>query len=325
MVAFLAYPKPLIEKTKDVVLTFIVPSHDGCNLNCSYCYIKQRNEVLGSHSTLSPSAYAEFISGIAERRKIGCISLQGEEPLLPESMLYTKAILSISQKLNIPTAIVTNGTHLGEVAKTLARYKNLEELTVSLDAADAKTHDKLRGRDGTFELTINGLKKSMSIVSLSKIVSVNSVLFPGNTERLIGIPKLLQELGIHQWFVTPAIKIGDNFSGGPVSSWDELMLDLGLLYKVASKYGINMIVEDEYDYYRKYRQEAPPTIPFRFRNLDHPEGVLRLLPDGSCEAGHELLRKYRREAPQWIPGLEHPDSFYTMVMSRFREVNNSIR
>lgn len=325
MVAFLAYPKPLVEKTKDVVLTFVVPSHEGCNLNCSYCYIKQRNEVFGNHSTLLPSAYVEFISGIADKRKIGCISLQGEEPLLPESMPYTKAILSISQKLNIPTAIVTNGTHLAEVTKTLARYKNLEELTVSLDAADAKTHDKLRGKDGTFELAINGLKKSMSIVSLSKIVSVNSVLFPGNTERLIGIPELLQALGIYQWFVTPAIKIGETSFGGPVSSWDELMIDLELLYNVSSKYGINMIVEDEYDCYRNYRQEFPPTIPLRFRNLDHPEGVLRLLPDGSCEAGHELLRKYRREAPRWMPGIEHPDSFYTMVMSRFREVNNSIR
>ena len=325
MVAILAYPKPLVEKTKDVVLTFVVPSHEGCNLNCSYCYIKQRNEVLDRHPTLLPNDYAKFISGIAERRKIGCISLQGEEPLLPESMPYTKAILSISQKLNIPTAIVTNGTHLATVTKTLARYKNLEELTVSLDAADAKTHDKLRGRNGAFKLAINGIKKSMSIVSLSKIVSVNSVLFPGNTERLIGIPELLQELGIHQWFVTPAIKIGDNYFGGPVSSWDELMLDLELLYNMSSKYGINMIVEDEYDYYRKYRQKSPPTIPLRFRNLDHPEGVLRLLPDGTCEAGHELLRKYRREAPRWIPGIEHPDSFYTMVMSCFREVNNSIR
>ena len=33
------------------------------------------------------------------------------------------------------------------------------------------------------------------------------------------------------------------------------MLDLELLYNVSSKYGINMIVEDEYDYYRNYRQE----------------------------------------------------------------------
>jgi MoaA/NifB/PqqE/SkfB family radical SAM enzyme len=293
-----------------------LPTNSGCNLNCSYCYITQRDEPTENHKKLLPKNYVEFILGIAEKRNIGCISLQGEEPLLPESMPYTTAILSIADQLNIPTAIVTNGTNLKEYAELLASHKCLEELTISIDAADPKTHDKLRGKDGTFELVAKGLKKAMTFESLTNVISVASVLFPGKTKRLIGIPRLLADFEIEDWFVTPALKINKDSFGGPLSTWDELIRDLEILYNAACDNYIKMIVEDEYNFYGENRKNCPPRFPFRFRNLDHPNGILRLMPDGTCEIGHDLLRKYRTDAPRWDPNLQNSDDFYKMIMNK---------
>jgi MoaA/NifB/PqqE/SkfB family radical SAM enzyme len=316
MVSILAYPKPLVEKTTDVVLTFVVPSNRGCDLNCSYCYIKQRKEPARNDGLLLPGDYAKFIGGISERRRIGCISVQGEEPLLPESMPYTEAILSISQRLNIPAALVTNGTHLAEAVDRLARYRILEELTVSLDASNPETHDRLRGKRGTFALVEAGLRNAMSRESLRGQVSVASVLFPGKVDRLLGIPGFLDGLEISQWFVTPALKIERGSFGGPVSTWEDLLRDLERLHDEASQWSTRMIVEDEFDWFRKQREVSPPQIPLRFRNLDHPTGVLRLLPNGTCEIGHELLRQHRTDLEHWIPSRQHPDEFYSSLMHR---------
>lgn len=315
MVSFLAYPKPLVEKTKNTVLTFVVPAPQGCNLKCSYCFIKQRKELITNSNILLPRDYGNFINGIAQHRSIGCVSIQGEEPLLKESMPYTKTILSVADELDIPAALVTNGTCLEHEAKTLAYFQNLEELTVSLDAADAEIHDKLRGVLGTFNRVVAGLHEALRYRSLAVATSVVSVLFPGEVVNLQNVPELLRSIGIKRWFVTPAIKISKRGQGGPISDWAPLMADLQSLYHRACNANIEMIVEDEYDAYGEARQKMPPFAPLRFRNLDHPEGMLRLLPDGACEVGYALLSQRNENALKWKPASQHSDTFFQLIMN----------
>lgn len=315
MVSILAYPKPLVDRTKEAIITFVVPNKNGCDLNCSYCYIKQRNEHLHADRLLNVDDYSLFVKGIMSKRDIGCISIQGEEPLLPESILYTIEILSIADLFNIPTAIVTNGTNLKTNVKVLKRFKSLEEITVSIDSSDEKTHDKMRGVKGTFKRVINALQEINKYEKFREIVSIASVLFPGKTEKLMDMPKLLKNLGIKCWFITPALKIEESKFGGPISSWRQLVHDLEKLYDCASEYNINMIVEDEYNHFKNERKNTPLNVPLRFRNLDRPKGILRLLPDGTCEVGHNLLKVTNTNSLRWIPNQEHPDIFYQRVMS----------
>lgn len=319
MVSILAYPKPLVDRTKETVLTFVVPTKNGCDLNCSYCYIKQRKERSHANDLLGVSDYGNFIKGIISKRNVGCISIQGEEPLLAESLPYTNEILSVADQFNIPTAIVTNGTNLKNNLRLLNGYHCLEEITVSLDSFDETIHDKMRGVKGTFKRVINGLNDIQQYEKLNKIVSVASVLFPEKTERLKGMPKLLANLGTECWFITPALKIEEDKFGGPISSWKQLISDLEVLYDCSSEYNIKMIVEDEYNHFKNERENNPLQIPLRFRNLDHPKGILRLLPDGTCEVGYELLMTTNINSLRWIPYQEHPDNFYQRVM----KINNT--
>ena len=59
------------------------------------------------------------------------------KPLLPDSFPYTQAILSTGQWLNIPTSLVTNGTHLAQWVDELAVLAP-GRLSVSLDASEAE-------------------------------------------------------------------------------------------------------------------------------------------------------------------------------------------
>src|SRR5262244_1029087 len=113
-------------------LTFVVPALNGCNLKCTFCLIRQRREI--TDTCLRPDDFARFIREAAERAPIFGLAIQGYEPLLPESLAYTQAILATGRFLDLPTGLVTNGTKLGAAAdllKTLAPTK----VAISLDAA----------------------------------------------------------------------------------------------------------------------------------------------------------------------------------------------
>jgi len=292
-----------------------VPAESGCNLRCSYCVIRQRRELEGLSVQLTPAHYAAFIHGIARHIPVGCISVQGEEPLLDDSMPYTQAILKVAQDWHIPAAVVTNGTHLAKQVNTLATYR-LSQLTVSLDAATAQEHDRLRSVTGTFTSVLQGLAEARSLPELQSALAVASVLLPHKVDLLQDMPALLAEMGIHGWFITPVIKVGQEQPGGPIQNWPQLVGDLQYLQARADQAGVKMIVEDEFNWLGEARAKMPELRPMRFRNLDRPEGVLRLLPSGACDVGHDLLREHNPHSPIWYPDREKPFDFYRRVLGK---------
>src|SRR5262249_7375954 len=105
-------------------LTFVVPALNGCNLRCSFCLVRQRHEIAETH--LGPEDLVRFIREAGQRAPIFALAIQGYEPLLPESLPYTQAILATGRFLNLPTTLVTNGTRLeaaADLLKTLAPTK----------------------------------------------------------------------------------------------------------------------------------------------------------------------------------------------------------
>ncbi len=307
MVSVLAYPKPLLDICKQTAITTVLPAPDGCDLNCRFCFIKQREELNATNKQLSPQDYETFIRGIAQSRGIGCVSVQGEEPLLPDTLPYTFSVLRTANEVCAPAAIITNGTHLEETIDDLAKYA-LEELTVSLDSADSATHDAMRGKEGTYKKVVRGLRATITKREIASILSIASVLLPGKVSHLLDMPEFLSDLGVHKWFVTPAIRVGENVPGGPVESWTSLIGALQRLSLESEKYGVVMIVEDEYNCLKEARKAMPPSRPLRFRNLDHPGGVLRLLPSGACDVGHEILAKHKADTI-WDPEQETLENF----------------
>ena len=284
------------------IATFIVPAPSGCNLNCPFCYIRQRDEHAKSLD-LSPSDYARFIEAFSSA---SFLCIQGYEPLLPESFAYTREILATGQRLGIPTSLVTNGTHLRQHVPALAKLSPAR-IAVSLDSADAAVHDKARGKEGAFDDALAGLRYAVSVPVLKKALVVTSVLMPKKRDRLMGMPAFLAELGIDRWVVNALVKVGrDGKLGGPAGERDAILDDLLALKAEADRHGIDMVVDDEFGRLSDddRARELMEIEALRIKRLVRPEGVYRLVPSGHCSKGVDILKPIHAQTPVWHPSMD---------------------
>jgi hypothetical protein len=88
--------------------------------------------------------------------------VQGYELLLPESLPYTQAILATGRFLGLPTTFVTNGVKLGD-AVDLLKTLSPSKIAISLDAASAEIHDRIRGVAGSW--AVAGIKRAIEALA----------------------------------------------------------------------------------------------------------------------------------------------------------------
>ena len=82
------------------------------------------------------------------------MKLTGGEPLLHPQIF--RVFDSIRER-NLRLTMETNGTHCSaEIAASLGGFADVS-VSVSLDGADAETHDVIRGKAGCFEETLAGI------------------------------------------------------------------------------------------------------------------------------------------------------------------------
>jgi MoaA/NifB/PqqE/SkfB family radical SAM enzyme len=211
---------------EDVFLTFVVSASSGCNLNCSFCPVRQRKEI--TETCLAPEDYARFVREIADRAPIFALAIQGYKPLLPASLPYTQAILATGRFLGIPTSLVTNGVGLFD-AVPLLKTLTPAKIAVSLDAASPEVHDRIRGIMGAWEASVAGLRRATEVLAPQTRLVVESVLLPSQRHHLDAMPARLREIGIDQWIINPMLRVGREEAGGPVDEGVRPFHDLAML------------------------------------------------------------------------------------------------
>jgi len=308
----IAFPRPLLEQLLDQrvgdALTFVVPG--GCNLRCPFCLITQRGETKSGETVLSPPMYAKFIRGAAQERHVACVSIQGEEPLLPESLVYTYEILNTAKELGIPSSIVTNGTYLASEASRL-NETGVRLVCISIDSDKPEIHDKLRGKEGAFMATQEGLFVAKTILGDGRLL-VSSVLLPGHADYLINMPQYLSKYGITRWCIDPYIRIPARGYGGPVINAG-VASALNVLAAEADRHGVNAVVCDDMNQMKELRRGSDCLNNVTFKVLGRNVHVFRLLPDGTCVYGKEILRKHFPSAPKWGPVMDVGKFLQTIV------------
>jgi len=281
------------------ILTFITPVDGGCGMKCGYCFISQRGEVT-SKQALLPTDYVEFIRGVSKVQKIAAIALQGYEPLAPTSLPWTEAILSAGRDIGAETGLVTNGLHLSENIEMLDRL-DCGGVTVSIDADTAYEHDRLRRRQGAWEIATNGLSVAARDLRQTKVIA-HSVLFAGHAERLSKLPITLAAAGVKQWAVSPLIRFRKDGAAVLHGEAEQLRRDLNCLAKAASDAAVELLADDEF-HLLKDGIAADRLLPgVAHRTLSRPDGLLRLMPDGRCSFGLDVLKTTTCEARPWAPG-----------------------
>ena len=133
---------------------------EGCNLACRHCWLSPKVDQKGSsHPILSIEL---FETAIREAKPLGLtgIKLTGGEPLLHPQ--FSK-LLEIVRREDLSLTIETNGMLCTpqiarEIAKSPKRF-----VSVSLDGADATTHDWVRGFHGSFKKTFQAVQNLAAV------------------------------------------------------------------------------------------------------------------------------------------------------------------
>ncbi len=120
-----------------------------CCLRCVYCY----NESPRAPADLEWPAMERLAQELVDLR-IFSVCVSGGEPTLHPRYID---ILRILHESGIAIGTITNGwTMTPELAGSMARYAGAVQ--VSLDGPSAEVHDRLRGRQGSFERAVRAIR-----------------------------------------------------------------------------------------------------------------------------------------------------------------------
>jgi len=306
-------PQPDYEPDSDgQFLTFVVPASGGCNLKCAFCLVRQRREITGDD--LRPEDLSRFIREAAERAPIFAVAIQGYEPLLPASLQYTQAIMATGRLLGFPTTLVTNGVLLADTIDLMVALAP-SKIAISLDAASGDIHDRIRGVTGAWAATIGGITRAVEVLAPRTRLAVSSVLLPARRHHLDGMPARLRDIGIDRWIVNPLLRVGRDHVGGPVGDRASIFQDLLVLQEAASRAGVRMTVDDEFDHlgHGHAGDRQPALRSLHVRTLPPNVEIFRLAPSGQCSTGEGILQQVTPGTPRWRPGITHAGDFLELL------------
>ncbi len=126
---------------------------DQCNLSCHHCWISPGYSESATHGI--PLEHLK--KTILEAKTIGLqsVKLTGGEPLLYKDFY---ALLTFLAREGIGIIIESNGTLFERPILETLRSCQIDQISISLDAATKEMHDEMRGVKGGFDRTLQGLK-----------------------------------------------------------------------------------------------------------------------------------------------------------------------
>ena len=148
---------------------------DRCNYKCVYC---RTGEFGAQYSELPIEDYLHIIR-LFVGLGINKVRLTGGEPLLRRGLIELVQELSTLRTVNgqpLDLALTTNGHLLASMAKPL-KAAGLHRVTVSMDAVDAPTFERITRVPGSFDKVLAGVRAARE-AGLGP-VKINCVLLRG--------------------------------------------------------------------------------------------------------------------------------------------------
>ena len=162
---------------------------EGCNLRCRHCWVlPEKNAPRQADAFLK----VELFENIVEQgRPLGLhtVKLTGGEPFLHPQI---SRILKVIKDADLRLVVETNGVLLTpELAKAVAACRN-PHISVSLDGAEAETHEWVRGVPGCFEAALKGITYLVQAGLKPQIIFS---MMRQNRDQMEAVVRLAQKLG----------------------------------------------------------------------------------------------------------------------------------
>jgi AdoMet-dependent heme synthase len=219
----------------------------GCNLRCIHC--RASATELSSPDDLSTEAANAIIDQIAEVSS-PILVLSGGEPLFRKD-IFELARYGTSKGLRV--ALATNGTLVTRQVAQKIVDSGVKRVAISLDGADAATHDTFRGIPGAFDAAITGF---LNLKDLGMSVQINTTIARHNAHQLPRVLDLAKSIGadaLHTFLLVP-VGCGVDIAAEQMVPPEEYERMLNWFYDQSLKGGIELKATCAPHYFRVVRQ-----------------------------------------------------------------------
>jgi AdoMet-dependent heme synthase len=169
----------------------------ACNLTCRHCRAVPQRAV--GPTELTTNRALDLIDEIARVAKPVMV-LSGGEPLFRPD-LFDIAEYGVATGFRM--ALATNGTLVTDRVAARIADAGISRVAISLDGADADTHDRFRGVSGAHALALRGVR---NLRSEGVSVQINSTIAKYNVHQVSRLLDLALELGadaLHLFMLVP--------------------------------------------------------------------------------------------------------------------------
>ena len=223
----------------DYPITLEINPTNRCNLFCKSCW---QREFDINYDELPTKKLLEVIKEAAELG-VKEIRIPGAgEPFTKKGLIE---VIKEIKKQKINGMLITNGVLLNkEIIETLIKIR-WDCITISIDGANSKTHDYLRGVKGTFEkveknlIKLNKLKKEKK--SKFPFIRFNTVITNKNYSKLFDIIEFANSVGCEDCQFQPMTVWGKEGKKLELNLVQRIIFQKKLpsSIKLAKKYNIN--------------------------------------------------------------------------------------
>lgn len=245
---------------------------NACNLHCAHCRALPAENR--SPEELTTEEARRLLEQIVQFARPSVV-LSGGEPLIRPDWAE---IAGYGTSLGLQMLVATNGSLLTrEVARKMASV-GIKRISVSIDGADAKTHDSLRGVPGAFEAAWEGISNA---ISAGIEYQINTTVTKRNVDQIPAILNLAIERGaaaLHVFLLVPTgcgLEIADEEMISP-EEYEHL---LGWLYEQSDRAPIGLRATCAPHYVRIAHQRS------RVKTGTNPETQHPAKPIRGCLAG----------------------------------------
>jgi len=265
----------------------------GCNLRCVHC--RATATELSSPSDLPTDAALRVIEQIASFAS-PILVLSGGEPLF-RADIFQLARYATDRGLRV--ALATNGTLVTQPVAQNIVDSGVRRVSMSLDGADAATHDIFRGIPGAFDATLRGFR---ILKDLGMSMQINMTVTRHNAHQLPTLFDLARSIGadaLHTFLLVP-VGCGVDIAEEQMVAPDEYERILNWFYDRSLTGEIELKATCAPHYFRVAKQRqveakkatAPTSAPqaqSHERNAIGPTDML--MPSGTGIALHPHARR----------------------------------
>jgi radical SAM protein len=184
----------------------------ACLLACRHCRASATTRApSGELTTAEGRELIDQVAGFGRPHPI--LVLTGGDCLLRPDLFDLVAYASLR---GVPVCLSPSVTPLLDQAMiSLIAASDVKAVSVSLDGADAATHDGIRGIPGHFTTTVTAIK---DLVAAGVTVQVNTTVMTANAAQLADVAGLVAGTGAHMWEVFFLVQVGRGQETGAISA-----------------------------------------------------------------------------------------------------------